>query len=414
MKLSLVSKNTLALLGSQIYARFTGAFFLFIAARILGAENFGSYTLVLTLISFFYILSDWGMSTFSIRETSKNLNKTKEYLLSVIPIRLIIAFASYILMIVLCLALNYPKTILILLFTAGLSIFSNTLLNAGNAVLSAHEKMHVPSILGMIFSTLYVLLGTALLMLKNSVLSLMILLVLLNLINLLTTGLILKKYLTPFKLNLNTRLLRKLFLDATPYAVLSALSIIYFRVDTIILSKLRTMEEVGLYNAVYKIVEFLTYLPTCYMGACFPKTARQLKTDTSQLKKDYLKSTGFLLSAIIPIAIIFTIFSKHIVTILFGQAFINSAPLLQILIWAVVFMYLNAPIGNIVNNSEKIYKFIPYAATNTALNIVLNIALIPKYGAKGAAITTLFTEITGLVLAIYLVKKFVLEDKTVK
>jgi O-antigen/teichoic acid export membrane protein len=68
-------------------------------------------------------------------------------------------------------------------------------------------------------------------------------------------------------------------------------------------------------------------------------------------------------------------------------------------------MYINAPIGNILYNSDKISKFIPYAVLNTSLNIILNFVFIKKWGYIGASTTTLITEITGFLLQIWLIKK---------
>jgi len=412
MRLSKVFTNTIFLLASQIYTRFAGALFFFIAARFLGVSAFGTYTLILTFLTFFYIFSDWGLSTLTIRDLARTPSQTKDYLIHTIPLRLIIAFVSYITLLILTSILAYPKEILILIGISGLSIITNTSIGALNAVFSSQEKMHIPAIIGIIFSTLYVIIGIFALFLKYGLAALMVIMVCLGIINVITTAFLLRKDLVPFRLSFDFPFYKKLIKESTPYAILSALSIIYFRADTIILSKLATMEDVGIYNSAYKIVDFLMFLPICYMGAVFPKMSKQTIDSKDALQKTYWKSTKILAAFILPIAIIFSIFSKNIITILFGSSFAPAAPALQILIWGVVLMYINAPVGNILYNSDKMYKFIPYAILNTSINIILNFALIPVWGYIGASITTLITEMTGLLLQIWLVKNIIFSDKT--
>jgi O-antigen/teichoic acid export membrane protein len=404
MRLSKVLTNTIFLLGSQIYTRFAGALFFFIAARFLGVSTFGTYTLILTFLSFFYIFSDWGLSTLTIRDLARSPSDTKDYLIHTIPLRFIIALFSYIILLILVLVLAYPKEIIVLVCIAGLSILTNTAIGSLNAVFSSQEKMHIPAIIGIIFSTTYITTGALALFLNCGLLTLMIIMVFLGVVNVLTTAFILRKILFPFKLSFDLAFYKKLLKESTPYAILSALSIIYFRADTIILSKLTTMTDVGIYNSAYKIVDFLMFLPICYMGAVFPQMSRQNTYSKYQLQQTYWKTTKFLAIFILPVAIIFTIFSKQMITILFGKSFIPASSALQILIWGVVVMYINAPAGNILYSSNKMYKFIPYAILNTFLNIILNFIFIPRWGYIGASITTLITEITGFIWQIWLVK----------
>lgn len=407
MKVSKILKNTLSLFSAQIYTKFTAAVFFIIAARTLGTEGFGSYVLVLTFISFFYILSDWGLSTLTIRDVARSHDKTKEYLAETIPVRIILAVIFYLLLIGLAFMLSYPRQIIMLIGIAGTSLFTNTILGAFNAIFSAHEKMHIPSMLGMIFSTLFVIAGGVCLYLKFGLISLMSLLVILNLANTLLSAFLLRKVLFSIRFSLNPAAFKKLISQSSPYAMLSALSIIYFRIDTVILSKMQTIDTVGIYNAAYKIVDFLMFIPVCYMGACFPQMSRQLKLEKDKLKDNYFLITKNLLFIILPIAVVCTLFAKDIISALFGKSFLPSASALRILIWAVVVMYINAPLGNIVYSSDKLTRFVPFAVLNTLLNIVLNIILIPKWSYIGASWTTLITEITGFILQIWLIKKFI-------
>lgn len=405
MKLSKVSKNTLALFSAQIYNKFTAAVFFFFAARALGVTNFGKYTLVLTFISFFYILSDWGLSTLTIRDVARSPEDTKKYLLHTIVLRIGLALISYTALLGIALILSYPKEIIVLIIIAGLSILPNNILNSFNSILNAHEKMHIPSIMCMIFNTIFLALGILCLYLNLGLVALVLIILSLSFINTALTGSFVKKFLMPFRPHIDYLFCKNLLKEATPFAILSSLSIIYFRVDAIILSKLQTIEIVGLYNAAYKIVEFLMFFPASLLMAYFPKMSKQARSSTIELRRNYIKVILLFLIIIVPIAVICTVYAKYIILILFGKTFIPASSALKILIWGVVIMFINAPFGNILYNSNRIYRYIPYQILLTLLNIWLNLILIPKWSLLGASYTTVITEIVAFFIQIWFIKQ---------
>lgn len=405
VRLSKTSKNTIVLFASQLYNKFIAVLFFPIAARILGVADFGKFTLVLTFISLFYIFSDWGLSILTIRNVARSPDQTREYLIHTLALRIALAGIFYLFLLGLAFWLAYPTEIKILISIVGISLFTNNILASFNAIFSAYEKMHIPSILGIIFSTIYFTLVILCLLLRLGLTALISVTVFTSLLNAILTGWFLREYLVPFRFPLNYNFYREILKQATPFAVLSVLSIIYFKIDTIMLSKLKTMESVGLYNAAYKIVEFLRFIPVSLLGAYFPKMSRQAKHSTDELRKTYFKTTKLLLTFILPVAFICSFYANYIILFLFGPSFIPAASALRILIWAVVIMFINAPVGNILYNSNKLYKFIPFAVLNTSLNIILNFIFIPRWSYIGASATTLITEITGFFVQIWFVKE---------
>lgn len=405
MRFSKVSKNTLFLFSTQVYNKLIGGIFSIIAARILGVSDFGKYALVITLLSFFYILSDWGLSTLTIREIAKSQLDTKKYLIYTMGLRLLLAGISFSLLFGLSIFLDYPSEITILITIVGLSIFPNNILNSFNSILNAYEKMYIPSIMCMAFNTIFLILGILCLHFGLGLLGLISIITFLSFINTILTSYFIRGFLMPLKIHFEYSFCKKIFAEATPFAILSALSIIYFRVDTIILSKIKTLETVGFYNAAYKIVEFLMFIPASLVLAYFPQMSRQAKSSVNELRTSYIKSVKYLLAFIIPIAISCSFFSKYIILILFGKQFLPSSMALKILIWAVVFMFINAPFGNILYNSKRIYKYIPFQILLTLLNIALNLILIPRWGYLGASYVTLITEIVAFIVQICFIRK---------
>jgi len=100
-----------------------------------------------------------------------------------------------------------------------------------------------------------------------------------------------------------------------------------------------------------------------------------------------------------PIIICGIMLSKNIINILFGEGFQNSVIALQILLGGIIFVFQIQLFQVILNSIDK-QKVVMYVGlTGLVVNIFLNLLLIPKYGFKGAAATTIASE--SMVFSIY-------------
>ena len=110
----------------------------------------------------------------------------------------------------------------------------------------------------------------------------------------------------------------------------------------------------------------------------------------------------------IPMAVGATLLADRIVAFMSGDkysTFTGSVMVLQILIWAAVFIFLSSAYGAVATSSNKQSMAMRIAGICMALNFVLNLALIPFYSYDGAAIATLLTELTSLLLYVLVLDK---------
>lgn len=97
--------------------------------------------------------------------------------------------------------------------------------------------------------------------------------------------------------------------------------------------------------------------------------------------------------------------SGFLITDLLGPAY-NAAILpLKIFCLVLLLFFINSPLATVVQSSDFVSKFLPWGIGNTIANIVLNIIFIPVYGITAAAWIMFLTELTGLFINIYFVKK---------
>lgn len=185
------------------------------------------------------------------------------------------------------------------------------------------------------------------------------------------------------------------------YAMLNLTSYAYARGDSIIIGLLRGNAALGLYGSAYRFLESVSLLPTALSHNLFPISAKAQGVTREQLNKIWIITafTGAI------IGMLFYVFSDLLITGLIGEAYRGAVPIMRLFSIVVFLFFINSPLNTVVISSDEVTKFTPYGIANTVLNLILNIILIPIYGIMGAAIAMLITEITGLVINMYFVKK---------
>jgi O-antigen/teichoic acid export membrane protein len=204
------------------------------------------------------------------------------------------------------------------------------------------------------------------------------------------SGIIWKKYLTNLKNN-KTETLQlesaQLWREAVTLGVALFLIQFYFRIDTIMLGILASETEVGLYSVAFNLMEGTFFIPTIVMAAIFPGLS-QAKHFSVYFRKGALLLT---LSGIVGGAAVFLL-ADSIILWFYAPGFKNSADILEILAIAIPLVFWGYLMTQslVALDHNRIYLVI--TASGLLLNVMLNFWLIPKYGAYGAAVSTVITE----------------------
>jgi len=115
----------------------------------------------------------------------------------------------------------------------------------------------------------------------------------------------------------------------------------------------------------------------------------------------------------LPIAVGTLLLSEHLVCIIYGEEYVKTIPALKILSLALVFIFVNYILMNILVAVDRQMTNAILAGTCVFVNIVLNMCLIPHYGYLGAGTATVITEIVLFALGIYYVAKYICKTNIV-
>jgi O-antigen/teichoic acid export membrane protein len=172
----------------------------------------------------------------------------------------------------------------------------------------------------------------------------------------------------------------------------------------VMIAMFRSFEEVGWYNAAYKLIAGLIAFPAIFVTALFPAMSR-LSSSKSSAKTIYERSFKYLSLIALPMAIGTTLTAPSIINLVYGPQYANAALALQILVWSAALIFLNQLISTSLNslNLEKLNTVI--VASSIAMNIGLNYFLIQSHGFVGAAVATLATQSAVMLCGMIFLKK---------
>ena len=189
----------------------------------------------------------------------------------------------------------------------------------------------------------------------------------------------------------NLKYSQQLLKNSLPLLFTGIATVIYMKIDQIMLKELVGTESVGIYAAAVKLCEAWYPLPVLVAGSLYPAILGAKTTNPALYHSHLQKLYSLLVWTAIALAIPTTLLSDWVISILYGDEFIKSVVILKIYIWASVFVFISVANHKwlVIENYKK--YILLTTLLGMGINIVCNIILIPLYGASGAAVATLIS-----------------------
>ena len=401
-----ITKNFAVLLISQTIVYILGFFFVMYTARYLGTEGFGVLSFAIAFTGIFNIFTDLGLNTLIIREVSKDVSLAQKYLGNIAVMKIILVAITFGLLALAINLMGYPKETIIVVYLVGLAVIFYSFDAMFTSIFRAHEKMEYQSA-GLILRSGLMLIGTLIIISRGlSIIEFGLLYLLVSTIVLsYSFGISIWKFTKP-KIEVDWEFWKKIIKEAWPMGGMAICIMIYFRIDTVMLSLMKGDVAVGLYNAAYRLSESSTVIPAIFMSAVFPLLSKYHERAKSSFVRTYEKSVKYLLYLALPMAVVITFLAQPIVNLIFGSEFSGSAVALQVLIWASAVMYVTMVLGTTLVTANKQMFGLKVNIITVILNIIMNVFMISRYSYVGAAITTIISEVFGLIIGIYYLNRW--------
>ncbi|WP_164985643.1 flippase [Enterococcus faecium] len=181
---------------------------------------------------------------------------------------------------------------------------------------------------------------------------------------------------------------------------------IYTYVDKIILGMFSTDAQVGLYSQPEKIVKLLMTVITSLGAVMLPHIAVAVKENNiNRIRKEVLNAVSFVFCIGAPMVVGAIIIAKTFIPWFLGDGYAKSIYLFQLLSPLILIIGFASVVGQAVlipMKRQRIYTL--SIMTGAVINLVVNLALIPHFEAVGAAIGTIFAELTVTAIQCYEVR----------
>ncbi|AFV22941.1 polysaccharide biosynthesis protein [Methanolobus psychrophilus R15] len=401
-----IARNSGYLLFGRVATKIISFLILLYIARYLGPEEFGTFSFAFAFIYFFGFIPDMGVHNVLVREISKKPEDASILIGNATILKVILSFVAFVLSLSTIYFLDYPSHIESTLYIASLGLLI-TSVSAYGVIYETKLKMEY-SVFFSIASRIFFLIAVYAGIYYNQSLGYFVLAsIVSDLIHNLLMYLFSKRFVVP-SFKLNTALLKNIMLEALPIAVASVFTMIYFRIDVVMLQFMKSNIAVGYYSAAYRLTEALVFVPSVFMTSVFPLMSQYYKSSHTNFTQSYIRSFKYLLASGLFLAVLATTFAEWIISFMYGTEYNNSVTVLRILIWATAVMFINILLSFTYissNNQKMIAKISAFAAF---LNVIMNASLIPHYSYNGAAIATLLTEMIVMVFGIYWIYKNVI------
>lgn len=401
-----VARNSLFSISGQFVLKIVSFLFAVLVVRRLGDTSYGKYSTVLAFVGIFAIFSDFGMSPFALREIAKDRNKTALLFWNVLLLRLVLSVIVVVCIVFLAMALNYSQDIVIGIFIASLGLFLYAVQGPLDVILCAHERVDYSAVFSVVNQVIFVLFGTIMLLWEKGFIGLIIASFVGLIISSILSVIVITRKSGHIPFTIDIRFWPSLIWAGVPFGVMELMTMITMRLDVLILSYFWGNAAVGQYSAVYNnLILTLVLIAQGFSRALFPSLAKKYAIAPENVPSIYYQAMKYLSMLIIPIAVGGTILGDEIIVFLYGQEFAPAIPLLKILVWGLPIMFINSLCTNLTKVSNREKESARVSTVNAVLSATLNLLLIPTYGVVGSAIVKVFTEMTGLVQYIFILKK---------
>ncbi|MBT9139115.1 MAG: Lipopolysaccharide biosynthesis protein WzxC [Syntrophomonadaceae bacterium] len=400
-----IAKNTTVLLVAQIASYFLAFFYMMHTARYLGAAGFGILSFALAFTGIFGVFGDLGLGPLTVREVARDKSLTSKYLANVSLMKIILVTITFGLIALTINLMGYPEETIKVVYLLGLSIIFTAFTQMFYSIFQAFERMEYQGIGQMLNAAL--MLGGVILAIKLgfSIIGFASLYAIASIITLVYSFIVMRlEFSNPAVasatrvMELDWRFWKPTIKKALPFGLTGVFVMIYYYIDSVMLSLMKGDEVVGWYNAAYRLILIPLLIPIAFNSALFPVMSRFFISSKAALQFTYQRYFKYMVLLSIPIGIGATLLADRLILLIFGGEFAPSIIALQILIWSSVFIFMSSPFGRLLESLNKQIVVTKIVGICAVLNVILNLIFIPKYSYVAASATTVATEFTSLAL----------------
>lgn len=365
--------------------------------RSLSVDEFGRFSFIFGFLGLVATVTELGIGRLAVAGIVTRGDDAGAFAGTYVLLRGALGLAGYAVAVVVVMAAGYPADVVRATAVAGLVLVIATPSHAYVAVFQAHGRLR-PVALGSFLGQLGQFALTAALAADGgSVLLFTIPAVICELV-ILAWHRRCARRLLELRYRVMWSTWGSLVREAIPLAIGGVLATAYYRIDSVMLSKLDTFSAVGIYGVAYKFVDVVHFVPSALMLATLPVLVRSWPHHPLQFGAAFRRAFMLLALGACLIVVEFVLFAEPVIDALYGDDYLAAAGPTLFVVGGecVAFFGALAFTTLVASGRHRLYPFV--TLLGLALNVGLNLWLIPIRSFHGAAAATLVTEIVVVAL----------------
>lgn len=378
----------------------TGFLVIVAIGRLGGVESVGDYSFVVVFVSLFVFIAQMGIPNLLIREVARRRDDPEavSHLVgNAISVCAFMGPLAIVLMAMVVQLMGHSGPIFYAVVLAGIALSLESVSSTIQGAFMAYEKMEWSSTIDVAQHLSFLLGGVIVLVIGYSLTWLFVAYVFSRVLALILATALYRRYIGAPAFGRDLRAWYAILRLGFPFAANTALSLVYIRLDVVLLSVLSGNLAVGFYEAATSLVIHINVIARSVNFSLLPELSREFVRDPRRVSAltarsiRYLAIPGFLITALL------VVLGDRILVLIFGDQFLQSTTAVRLLAVIIPLRFIDHSLATALTAVDRQGLRSIGIAVAAALNLVLNLLLIPPYGFMGAVYATIVTEL-GLLI----------------
>lgn len=191
---------------------------------------------------------------------------------------------------------------------------------------------------------------------------------------------------------------KRLLIESCNFILSSLMVSIYGSTDRFMLKQMTGEESVGYYAIALTLCNMWVFVLTAIIDSISPTIMYAYNENKALYERRNKQLYAIVFYVSVFVSLCFMLFGRVAILVLYGEAYIGAATPLSIITWYTAFSYLGVARNAWIVCEHK-QTFLKYLYLGAAIsNVILNAILIPIWGASGAAMASLITQMSTILV----------------
>lgn len=400
-----VIRNSLLMFGQNVVVYGLTLFVAGVMARRLGQEHFGIFNYSFVFADIFFVFATLGLRSVTVREVAQSKGSIQNYIEMAFTLRFLLGLIAWLILVGVAWIMHRDSLVFICLAIASVSVVLNSVSTFMRDVFQGMERMEVEAST-QIAIRFFTLIGVITAFhCGGGLLSVVAIYTAGSIVGVAIPFAALRRAGIPLRFRLSLPDTKKELRKGLPFAVNSWIGLFRSKVNPILLGQMGTQAMVGVFTAGKTLLYPMYVIPDSISTALYPTIAREWRNPSAKVELLLQRLYFYITLLGLPIGIGGFICAEQVIGLIFGPGYPEAARVFKILVLIMPLEFLTLPATYALGAIHQQRKVVITTVSAAIVNVLLNILLIPAYGAIGSAFAGVAVSVLYFAMSQYFLSR---------